>query len=68
MPIFRKQTEVNDRLTAELSGQRTEGGPQATLTRRGDSYEIVPCAKNGEARKTISILQGGQIDHQRSSI
>ena len=29
---------------------------------------IVPCAKQGEARKTISILQGGQIDHQRSSI
>ena len=30
MPIFRKQTEVGDRLIAELSGQRTEGIPQAT--------------------------------------
>ena len=32
MPIFHKQTEVGDRLTAELSGQRTEGRPQATQT------------------------------------
>ena len=32
MPIFHKQTEVGDGLTAELSGQRTEGRPQATQT------------------------------------
>ena len=32
MPIFHKQTEVGDRLTAELSGQRTEGRPQVTQT------------------------------------
>ena len=25
VPIFHKQTEVGDRLTAELSGQRNEG-------------------------------------------
>ena len=32
MPIFHKQTELGDRLTAELSGQRTERRPQATQT------------------------------------
>ena len=32
MPIFHKQTEVGDRLTAELSGERTEGRPQVTQT------------------------------------
>ena len=32
VPIFHKQTEVGDRLTAELSGQRTEGRPQAHQT------------------------------------
>ena len=31
MPIFHKQTEVGDRLTAELSGQRTEGRPTLSL-------------------------------------
>ena len=31
MPIFQKQTEVGDRLTAELNGQRTEGGPTLSL-------------------------------------
>ena len=30
MALFRKETEVGDRLTAELSGQRTEGRPEAT--------------------------------------
>ena len=29
--IFHKQTEVGDRLTAELSGQRTEGRPTLLL-------------------------------------
>ena len=32
MLIFHKQTKVGDRLTAELSGQRTEGRPQVTQT------------------------------------
>ena len=32
MPIFHKQTEVGDWLTAELSGQRIEGRPQGTQT------------------------------------
>ena len=31
MPIFHKQTEVGDRLAAELSGQRTEGRPPLSL-------------------------------------
>ena len=31
MPIFHKQTEVGDRLAAELSGQRTEGRPTLSL-------------------------------------
>ena len=31
MLIFHKQTEVGDRLTAELSGQRTEGRPTLSL-------------------------------------
>ena len=29
--LFHKQTEVGDRLTAELSGQRTEGRPTPSL-------------------------------------
>ena len=32
MPIFHKQTEVGDGLTAELSAERTEERPQATQT------------------------------------
>ena len=31
MPIFHKQTEVGDRLTAELSRQSTEGRPTLSL-------------------------------------
>ena len=31
MAIFYKQTEVGDRLTAELSGQRAEGRPTLSL-------------------------------------
>ena len=31
MPIFHKQTEVGDGLTAELSGQTTEGRPRLSL-------------------------------------
>ena len=31
MPIFHKQTKVGDRLTAELSVQRTEGRPTLSL-------------------------------------
>ena len=34
VPIFHKQTEVGDRLTAELSGQRTEGRPTLSLHAR----------------------------------
>ena len=37
MPIFHKQTGVGDRVTAELSGQRTEGRPTLSLPR---FYEI----------------------------
>ena len=31
VPIFHTQTEVGDRLTTELSGQRTEGKPTLLL-------------------------------------
>ena len=40
MAIFEKETEVGDGLTAELSGQRTEGRPQATQTLLRDSIAL----------------------------
>ena len=45
VPIFHKQTEVGDRLTAELTGQRTEGRPTLSLhASEIDDNDLRQCA------------------------
>ena len=57
MPIFHKQPEVGDRLTAELSGQMTEGRPTLSLYERSQTMRLLSQGRTAFAPRFYEIKE-----------